>query len=306
LPSKIQPRIQSFPPKIEPRIQSFPPKLPPRGSSFLKMPENKATLPFEIPFEEITLLGEIGQGSYGAVYKGKWRESLVAIKTILNVSRDRAAFDHEANLMKSLRPHANVVLFQGICIHENRTMIVTEFLPGGDLWSYICNNKTISTPMIIKLLRGIAAGMLHLSTEGIIHRDLAGRNILLTANLEPKVSDFGMSRIVDSTEVISRTENNIGPVRWMAPECLTENQYSVQSDVWAFGVVIYEITMRQIPYKDLPLNQVAIGIANNKITLPKPVAFPELAQLMTRCMNRTILMRPNFSHICSVLQSIPQ
>jgi len=217
---------------------------------------------WEIKYDELEIISEIGKGGFGIVYLGKWRETPVAIKSLINVEpRERAAFQQEANVMKSLRPHANVLLFQGLCLNQNQIMIVTEFMPGGNLWSLLTSDKKIDRTLTFKFLKGIAAGMMHLSSEGLVHRDLAARNILLTLNLEAKVADFGMSRILTNNES-SKTASNIGPLRWMAPESLSRNEYSSRSDVWSFGVLVYEILARDTPYKEMTAAQVAIGISN--------------------------------------------
>jgi len=257
---------------------------------------------WEIPFNELSIFESLGIGSYGAVYKGKWRGSLVAIKMLLNVSsKGVEAFEMEANLMKSIRPHSNVVMFQGISFHEDQILIVAEFLPKGNLWIYVSNaSHVLDKPTILNFLRGIAAGMLHLSSEGIVHRDLAARNILLTETLQPKVSDFGMSRVIGSIEDVNKTVASVGPIRWMAPECLVDNTYSVQTDIWAFGVVMFEVIERKVPYENLTMNQVAVAVATGTHKL-QPTQINPLSSLMKRCLTKEPSGRPSFSQICADL-----
>jgi len=135
--------------------------------------------------------------------------------------------------MKNLRPHENVVLLTGIC--KEPLSIIVEYMEGGSLFNYLRNLEIkISNELQILFIVGIARGMFHLHSEKIVHRDLASRNVLLTKSLIPKISDFGMSRVNLENEDANKTSSNVGPLKWMAPECISENKYSNKSDVWAF------------------------------------------------------------------------
>jgi len=275
-----------------------------RNSSRISIIEEAPVHSWGILHEDLEIIELVGKGSFGDVFRGIWRETTVAIKRIQNMTpKAEKDFAQEASVMKNLRPHPHVVLFMGICVHQNQTMIVTEYMPGGNLRSLIESDAFIEKNLMYQFLRGIAAGMLHLSSEGLVHRDLAARNILLTANWEPKVSDFGMSRLLQGEDSAAKTEATTGPVRWMSPESLTNNEYSVLSDVWAFGVVIWELLERKMPYKDLSAHQVAIGVASGELGLNIPVLFPELGRLMMLCMTRDPLLRPKFREICQTLDN---
>jgi serine/threonine protein kinase len=134
----------------------------------------------------------------------------------------------------------------GITVAPNPQCIVTEFLDGGSLTSLLYSRKTITQKMLYDIVYGIAAGVLHLHKEGIVHRDLAARNVLMTSGGQVKISDFGMSRKTQNSGGVTKTEN--GPLKWMAPECLYERKYSIKTDVWAFGVTLFEIVSRGEPY----------------------------------------------------------
>ena len=211
------------------------------------------------------------------MYAGQWREGKVAIKTFPGLMDDaevQKSVIAEAQLMKSLRPHSNVVLFQGVCFHESDVYLVFEFVAGGDLWSHL-KKQAVDEFKLYHLLHGVASGMLHLSSEGLVHRDLATRNILLTLELEPKIADFVRFGLffffsfpfvafrvclgwyllvmkearqkalpvlfVGKLSVSSICLNLFLLIR-LAPEALQESQYSTRSDVWSFGVVIYEVS----------------------------------------------------------------
>jgi serine/threonine protein kinase len=156
----------------------------------------------------------------------------------------------------------------------------------------------------IELIRGIAAGMSHLHSHNIIHRDLAARNILLTGNGHPKISDFGMSRILQEQQE-GKTQSTLGPVRWMAPESISQRTYSKQSDVWTFGIVVWEIIAQKEPH--LAVNPVDIGrlIRDQNLTPKIPEDCPQkLQEIMTLCWKRDPNERPSIEHICVMLSNL--
>jgi len=209
---------------------------------------------------------------------------------------------NEATLMCSIRPHSNVVQFLGYSSNNSKFLLITEFCAGGSLFKLI-QNRPLRENEIYKFIKGIASGVSHLHREGIIHRDLAARNILLTGGMDVKVSDFGMSRFAEDSYLDGmKTTSLIGPIRWSPPELLNNRLYSFKSDVWAFGVVIYEIVTRKIPYEELNLEQVAIRVCNGTASLKKlPKEFPQLQKLMDMCLQVNPRIRPDFLQICQTL-----
>jgi len=197
----------------------------------------------------------------------------------------------------------NVVLLMGIC--DEPLSVVTEFMEGGSLFVYLRAHDTIAKEQTLKILTGIARGMLHLHLENIIHRDLATRNVLLTISLEPKISDFGMSR-VNLNEDANKTDTNVGPLKWMAPECIKHSRYSLASDVWAYGVTIVEILSHDIPYPDTPGLQVATMVAREELrpTAPEGTSAP-ISYLIEHCCQYEPTVRPTFQWICDYLQDTP-
>jgi len=167
---------------------------------------------------------------------------------------------NEIRLMVELPSHPNVVRLFGVSLEQQQLpVIVMEYCEGGSLDKLLFeSNVKLSDDYKIRLVRGIAAGMLHLHKHNIIHRDLAARNILLTASGDPKISDFKMSRVLVRDE--GKTKSNLGPVCWMAPESLAHNSYSKKTDVWTFGVVVYEIVAQSEPHKDKDIIDVALKI----------------------------------------------
>jgi len=214
----------------------------------------------------------------------------------------------EAEIFVHLRPHPNVLQCQGACVKPGRPLcIVSEYLPGGSLYDYIAKNQEIEFYLKIRWLKGIAAGMVHLHAEGIVHRDLAARNVLLTTDLSPKISDFGLSRLVSDTSSGARTRTTAGPLKWMAPECLLYRHYSIKSDVWAFGVTMFEIMEQKEPYEDLDPVQTAAQISTNSINLGETFnenSHPEIDRLARACFQREPDERPDFNEVCQILSKI--
>ncbi|PRP87384.1 putative LRR receptor-like serine/threonine-protein kinase [Planoprotostelium fungivorum] len=268
-----------------------------------------------IDYAEISDMKEIGSGAFGIVFKGTWRELNVAVKQIRSehVTREQVeSFLKEVAILQNLRSHPNVVLFIGLTIPPQPLTMITEFCEGGGLFEYLRQN-TCDINMKIGWCNGIALGMLHLHKENVVHRDvsrcvwmgrkadpeqLAVRNILLTKHLEPKVTDFGMSRVTEAAEEGgSKTNTNIGPVKWMAPEALKERKYSNKSDVWSFGVVIWEIINVIEPFPDLSPVEAAVAIVAHGKRLDIPDTDANLQMLMRICWSELPEDRPNFAQI---------
>jgi serine/threonine protein kinase len=164
---------------------------------------------------------------------------------------------------------------------------------------YIANEQKICW------VHEIALGMRHLHKYNIVHRDLAARNILLShSNLidtHLKISDFGMSRVLQEDSA-SKTRTGIGPVCWMAPESLREKIYSKKSDVWMFGILVYEIVSRCEPHYDKDPMRVSSLIRDEGVTPNIPNDCPhKLRQLMIICWNKQPEQRPSFETICEIL-----
>jgi len=257
----------------------------------------------EIDYRELSFGMELGRGAYGVVFRGEWRGGPVAIKQIFNTfsENDLQAFRSEAGVMANLRPHSNVVQFLGITSNP-KLCIVTEFLEGGSLYNMINSEAKINMEMVQTWVAGISAGMLHIHSEGVFHRDLAARNVLLTRGGMTKISDFGLSRMGGSS---SQTVSQTGPLKWMAPESIRNRVYSVQSDVWSFGVTLWEIVCRQEPFPELDAVQAALEVTQGSppLRLQPPSYCPLiLVRLMKQCFVTEPANRPDFRAINLILK----
>ncbi|PRP74673.1 adhesin-like protein [Planoprotostelium fungivorum] len=237
-----------------------------------------------IDYSEFKGMCEIGYGGFGVVYSGEWRGAKVAIKQLLSqtVSREQLEeFIKEVSLLQSLRPHPNLVMFIGTTIPPDPLSLVTEFCECGSLDTYLKKFPYTEFDILVN--------------------DLAARNILLNASLVAKVSDFGLSRQV-SNEEGNKTQSNIGPLKWMAPEALTQRVYSPKSDVYSFGIMIWEIMFKSEPYPELSALQAALCVSNEDLRPIIPDSFnPDMTKLMRRCWSQNPEDRPPFVQIVAWL-----
>merc|ERR1712146_30947 len=209
-------------------------------------------------------------------------------------------FEEEAQFMMNLPRHPNVVSLVGVTPPPN-FWIVTEFLSKGSLYTLLHSAEPITDAQTMNIIRGIAAGMAHLHAQSIVHRDLAARNILLDNALNAKISDFGLSRFGAEDQEI-KTKSDVGPIKWMSPEAIKDKVYSQKSDVWSFGVTVWEVLTRQNPYPSMDLIQVATAVCYKNVRPDMPNGTPPiLRDLLDRCFDRDKDRRPHMREIVQML-----
>ncbi|XP_020218062.1 serine/threonine-protein kinase STY46 isoform X3 [Cajanus cajan] len=225
--------------------------------------ESNSVLECEIHWEDLQLREEIGQGSYAAVYHGIWNGSDVAVKVYFgNGYTENTLQDYrkEIDIMKRLR-HPNVLLFMGAVYSQERLAIVTELLPRGSLFKNLhSNNQTLDIRRRLRMALDVARGMnyLHHRNPPIVHRDLKSSNLLVDKNWTVKVGDFGLSRLKDAT--LLTTKSGRGTPQWMSPEVLRNEPSNEKSDVFSFGVILWELMTQSIPWKNLNSLQVSLSL----------------------------------------------
>ncbi|KJE96371.1 TKL protein kinase, variant 1 [Capsaspora owczarzaki ATCC 30864] len=259
---------------------------------------------WEIDKAEIKLGRKLGAGQYGDVYEGRWKESAhVAVKT-LKETMEVKDFLQEAAIMKKVK-HEHLVQLVGVCTQEAPFYIVTEFMPNGNLLDYLRSEagKKLDAMTLMYMASQIASGMAYLEKDNFIHRDLAARNCLVGQNNLVKVADFGLSRLVED-EYTAR-EGAKFPIKWTAPESLQYNVFTTKSDVWAFGVLLWELsTYGETPYPGVELSQVLDKIETG-YRMPKPKGCPdEVYALMLQCWQWKPADRPTFANIKLQLESM--
>uniref|UniRef100_A0A3B3WRF9 receptor protein-tyrosine kinase n=3 Tax=Poecilia TaxID=8080 RepID=A0A3B3WRF9_9TELE len=276
---------------------------------------NVAVLKFatEIHPSHISKQKVIGAGEFGEVYRGSLKapgkkEVAVAIKTLKPgyTEKQRQDFLSEASIMGQFS-HQNIIRLEGVVTKFKHAMIVTEFMENGALDRYLRDHDgEFSSHQLVGMLRGIAAGMKYLSEMSYVHRDLAARNILVNTALECKVSDFGLSRVLeDEPEGTYTTSGGKIPIRWTAPEAIAYRKFTSASDVWSFGIVMWEVmAFGERPYWDMSNHEVMKAI-NEAFRLPAPMDCPSAVyQLMLQCWLQDRAKRPRFGDIVSLLDKL--
>ncbi|XP_071721209.1 uncharacterized protein [Rutidosis leptorrhynchoides] len=279
-----------------------------KSNAILNVKNEKDNLDYEIMWEDLITKQQIGEGSCGTVYQGLWYGSDVAIKIFEHqeLSYDMlVSFKQEVSLMKRLR-HPNILLFMGAVTSLQHPCIVTEFLPRGCLFGILRRNTTsLDWKRRLRMAIDIARGMnyLHLCQPPIIHRDLKSSNLLIDKNWTVKVGDFGLSRI--KHQISMNTKTGKGTPQWMAPEILRNGKADEKSDVYSYGVVLWEIITEKIPWGDLDPVQVigAVGFMNKRLEIPKDVD-PLWDSLIESCWHSEPQSRPTFQEILHRLKEL--
>ncbi len=254
---------------------------------------------------DLELGSVIGQGAFGVVRRAEWRGRTVAVKQIkkTTIGDDKAVadFEEEIGRMAALPMHENVVRLFGVVQLANGDVgAVVEFCAQGALVDALYGEKAreLSPAELLQIAYDAACGVMHLHECKIVHRDIAARNVLLAGkkDLVAKVSDFGMARNVESVysgvSSEQHTAATIGPVKWMAPEQLERMAYSRASDVFAFGVLLYEIFARSTPWPGLAnVNVITQVITGKRMELPKSIPA-SVRRTMKQCWAHEASARP--------------
>ncbi|XP_041130648.1 ephrin type-B receptor 2-like isoform X4 [Polyodon spathula] len=269
----------------------------------------------EIDISSVKIEQVIGAGEFGEVCSGHLklpgkREIFAAIKTLKSgyTEKQRRDFLSEASIMGQF-DHPNVIHLEGVVTKSSPVMIITEFMENGSLDSFLRQNDGQFTVIqLVGMLRGIAAGMKYLSDMNYVHRDLAARNILVNSNLVCKVSDFGLSRFLEDDTSDPTYTSALGgkiPIRWTAPEAIQYRKFTSASDVWSYGIVMWEVmSYGERPYWDMT-NQDVINAIEQDYRLPPPMDCPSaLHQLMLDCWQKDRNNRPKFGQIVNTLDKM--
>ncbi|RXN14073.1 tyrosine- kinase FRK [Labeo rohita] len=244
--------------------------------------------------------GELSlSGQFGEVYKGLWNDrTSVAVKTLKPGTMDPKDFLREAQIMKKLR-HPKLIQLYAVCTMEEPIYIVTELMSKGSLLEYLQKDKGSSLQLSdqIEMAAQVACGMAYLELQNYIHRDLAARNVLVGDNNVCKVADFGLARVfqMENENVYEAKEGTKFPVKWTAPEAINENKFSIKSDVWSFGILLYEIvTFGQMPYPTMTNIQVMQQLPKGHRMSCPPNCPKYLYDIMCECWKGSPADRPTF------------
>jgi len=269
---------------------------------------------WEIPVNDIFIGPRIGAGSFGTVYKGHWHGA-VAIKT-LNVKdpspQQITAFRNEVAVLRKTR-HVNVLLFMGCVSKKGQLAIVTQWCEGSSLYKHVhVHEAKFELINIIEIARQTSQGIDYLHAKNIIHRDLKSNNIFLhDDNFTVKIGDFGLATVKTRWSGSNQSKQPTGSILWMAPEVIKmtdEIPYSFQSDVYAFGIVLYELLTSSLPYlnrdKDMILFMVAMGILKPDMDKLRTDTPKSLKRLLLECISIKRDDRPTFRQVLVSLENL--
>eukprot|EP00731_Ephydatia_muelleri_P019538 Em0012g363a len=258
-----------------------PPKVPPNATRLIIT-----------PMTSLELGNVLGTGAFGTVYKGYWTPEgdpnryEVAIKVLNDgtVTADAQTELLQEGAVMATMDHINVVRLYSVCMGK-QIMLVSQFVRLGSLLSYLKKNQsTLDAYSMLNFSKQISDGMAYLEEKRMVHRDLAARNVLVHTPQLVKITDFGLTRIIDVGESHYKATGGMVPLSWMAPESIFLFEYTHKSDVWSFGVTIWEILMYgRLPYEGKNGNEV-VQLVKNGQQLEQPVTCAaDLYHLLAQC-----------------------
>uniref|UniRef100_A0A1A8BB21 Tyrosine-protein kinase n=1 Tax=Nothobranchius kadleci TaxID=1051664 RepID=A0A1A8BB21_NOTKA len=258
---------------------------------------------WEISKDSIKMVKKLGAGQFGEVWMAYYNNTTkVAVKTLKPGTMTVEAFLDEANVMKTLH-HDRLVRLYAVITKTEPIYIITEFMANGSLLDFLksedgCN---LQLPKLIDFSAQIAEGMAYIEKKNYIHRDLRAANVLVSESLLCKIADFGLARAIEDDEYSAR-EGTKFPIKWTAPEAINYGSFTIKSDMWSFGVLIYEIiTYGKIPYPGMTKGEVMSSVQRG-YRMPQPDNCPtELYDIMLSCWKHKPEDRPTFDYVQSVL-----
>ncbi|KAM4692877.1 inactive tyrosine-protein kinase 7 [Discoglossus pictus] len=264
----------------------------------------------------------LGRGEFGEVFLAKAQsvesgasEIVVLVKSLQTRDEQlQMAFRREMDMFSKLN-HANVVRLLGQCREAEPHYMILEYVDLGDLKQFLRISKSkdeklkthpLSSKQKVSLCSQVALGMEHLSNSRFVHKDLAARNCLVGAHRQVKVSALSLSKDVYHSEYYHLRQSWV-PLRWMPPEAIQDDDFSTKSDVWSFGVLMWEVfTHGELPYAAMPDDEVLAGLQKDSLKLPAPEGCSSrFYKLMQRCWSPSPKDRPSFSEIVNTLGDSP-
>nr|XP_003936155.1 fibroblast growth factor receptor 4 isoform X1 [Saimiri boliviensis boliviensis]XP_039316569.1 fibroblast growth factor receptor 4 isoform X1 [Saimiri boliviensis boliviensis] len=287
---------------------------------------------WEFPRDRLVLGKPLGEGCFGQVIRAEAfgmdpaqpdQASTVAVKMLKGNASDKDLADlvSEMEVMKLIGRHKNIINLLGVCTQEGPLYVIVECAAKGNLREFLrarrppgpdlspdgprSSEGPLSFPVLVSCAYQVARGMQYLESRKCIHRDLAARNVLVTEDNVMKIADFGLARGVHHIDYYKKTSNGRLPVKWMAPEALFDRVYTHQSDVWSFGILLWEIfTLGGSPYPGIPVEELFSLLREGHRMDRPPHCPPELYGLMRECWHAAPSQRPTFKQLVEALDKV--
>ncbi|XP_028814907.1 tyrosine-protein kinase Lyn-like isoform X2 [Denticeps clupeoides] len=259
---------------------------------------------WEISKESLRMVKKLGAGQFGEVWMAIYNNSTkVAVKTLKEGTMSVEAFLQEAELMKSLQ-HERLVRLYAVVTKTPPIFIITEFMANGSLLDFLKSpaGRKQLLPKLLDFSAQIAEGMAYIEKKNFIHRDLRAANVLVSESLLCKIADFGLARIIED-DTYTAKEGAKFPIKWTAPEAINYGSFTIKSDMWSFGILLYEIvTYGRMPYPGMSNSEVMARVQRG-YRMPCPDNCPpELYDTMKTCWLAAAEQRPTFDYLQSVLE----
>lgn len=287
---------------------------------------------YEVSRDTLTFGKTLGEGAFGKVVKaeafGLFKpgiSTVVAVKMLKEGHTDHEMMDlvSEVEMMKIIGKHINIINLLGCCTQNGPLLVIVEFAPHGNLRDFLRQHrpssgyeqpigmvekdrKALTQKDLVSFAYQIARGMEYLASRRCIHRDLAARNVLVSDDYVLKIADFGLARDIHCNDYYRKQTNSRLPVKWMAPEALFHRVYTTQSDVWSFGILLWEImTLGGTPYPSVPSVEKLFQLLRQGHRMEKPPCCSlEIYVLMRECWSYNPNERPNFCELVDDLDRI--
>ena len=258
----------------------------------------EATEIWEVDRSSIQFVKKLGGGQFTEVWQGIWNGTTeVAVKELKRGIISANKFSQEAALIKQIK-HPNLIQLYAVCTQEEPIYIITELIKHGNLLEYLRGvSRSLKFPQLIVMGAQVAAGMAYLEENNYVHRGLAARNILVSENLICKVEVVSMARVISDSTYKAHTGAKF-PIKWTAPEAAMKGRFTVKSDVWSFGILLYElISYGHFPYPRMNNAQVLEALKTG-YRMPCPKGCPEgLYKIMRECWRNDADSRPTFESL---------
>ena len=244
-----------------------------------------ARISLKISWAELQVEEELGRGGFGVVYKGQWQFQHVAIKQLhltQMTGNGQTEFMREAAVMVQLR-HDNIIGLKGIVLEPTHYSLVMELMPNLSLYNVLQSTKL---PWHVKynIALDVGAGLSYLHAQAILHRDLKSMNVLLDGNFRAKLTDFGLAKLRIETSATTKAEQTVGTLRWMAPELLKRKpEYSEASDVYSYGLILWELAAEKIPYEETAVDLIKDCIKDGDVEELPADSPPPYGEIVKRC-----------------------